>query len=86
MSLRIYKVAAVAFLGMLTVLAQAYGAGSYNSAVYGGNGSIAIGPLSLPTTGATWLTLGGALFVAVSAGLLVWLGQQRRARRSEGVD
>lgn len=67
------------------LLAQVYGSGAYNTLTYGG-GSIQIGPLTLPDTGAT---LWGAIFIvmiALGVGLLVWLHQRKKSEKGSGTN
>jgi len=76
----------IATIGVLPsgfVLAGTYSSSSYDQSVYGGTAtsappSIQIGPIALPDTGSTWLSLGGAGLFASGTGLFVWLRQRRR--------
>jgi len=67
----------------LFLLASTYGSGSYNGSTYNGSSGgaptlVAIGPVTLPDTGAGWAVLIGAAALAISGGWFVWLWQRRR--------
>jgi hypothetical protein len=64
---------------MTFYVATTYGSGTYGTNTF--NGTLQIGPITLPDTGAA-LALAGVIMLAVSGGLVAWVLQQRRRRRA----
>jgi LPXTG-motif cell wall-anchored protein len=75
------------------LVAQTYGAGTYGSLAYNASSSsntpgplVAIGPLTLPDTGAGWTVLISAAILAIAGGVAMWLWQRAKLKRlHEGV-
>jgi len=65
-----------AILAHFFVLASTYGSGAYNAGSY--NGTVQVGPFTLPVTGAGLSIILGVLAIAVAAGVIVWLRQKRK--------
>lgn len=71
-------------------LASGYGDGKYGCTAYSAassvppecNDLVQIGPLTLPVTGSTLLSLVGALLIAVGVGLGVWVYQRRKKQHA----
>ena len=70
------------FAQVKLLFASTYGSGAYGSNPYGGvlasGTNVQVGPITLPVTGAGLMIIVGALALAVAAGWLVWLRQQRK--------
>ncbi len=75
-------------LAIFPLLASTFGSGAYNAGSYNGaagtpapaiNPVIAMGPFTLPLTGATLIGM-GAILTAALAALAVWIYQRRKAR------
>ena len=76
------------YLSAVVLLASTYGSNGYGSALYSADsGTTQVGPITLPftlpVTGSTVLSIGGAALVAGAAGLFVYARQRRRRRLDE---
>lgn len=69
----------VMLVSPLRALASTYGSAAYNGDTY--NGSLHVGPITLPDTGSAILLAAGV--AAVIAGVVLWLWAGRSRRQSQ---